>query len=176
MIQTMGSLLLTAMDEAYESLHTRLAGLTDEEFYWEPVPGCWTIRQDQAGVWWVDYEQPDPDPAPFTTIGWRLVHVATCKIMYHEHAFGARQLTWDTLIYPHTAADAIALFEEGHRRLKNALLPLTDIELEKMVFTNWGEEWPAWKIFWTMASHDLHHGGEIGCLRDQYRVMHPAAS
>ncbi len=22
----------------------RLAGLTDEEYFWEPVPGCWSIR------------------------------------------------------------------------------------------------------------------------------------
>jgi hypothetical protein len=23
---------------------------------------------------------------------------------------------------------------------------------------------------WTMIDHDAHHGGEIGCLRDLYRV------
>jgi len=23
-----------------------------------------------------------------------------------------------------------------------------------------------------MAGHDLHHGGEIACLRDLYRVQH----
>ncbi|MFQ5436721.1 MAG: hypothetical protein ACE5FD_17830 [Anaerolineae bacterium] len=37
--------------------------------------------------------------------------------------------------------------------------------------TIWGEMWPTWRIFWTMASHDLHHGAEIGCLRDLYRAM-----
>ena len=25
--------------------------------------------------------------------------------------------------------------------------------------------------FWVMAAHDLHHGGEIGCLRDLYRAQ-----
>jgi len=24
-----------------------------------------------------------------------------------------------------------------------------------------------------LASHDLHHGGEIGCLRDLYRAQQP---
>ena len=174
MSQTSGLLLLSVVDEAYESLYARLAGLTDEEFFWEPVPGCWSVRQDQQGVWKVDYELPEPDPAPLTTIGWRLVHVATCKIMYHEHAFGPRRLTWDNLEYPHTAADAITLFEEGHKRLKYTLMQLSETDMGKMVFTNWGEEWPIYKIFWTMASHDLHHGGEIGCLRDFYRATHPA--
>ena len=40
--------------------------------------------------------------------------------------------------------------------------------------TNWGEEWPAWRIFWTMIHHDAHHGGEIGALRDLYRVTRSA--
>jgi hypothetical protein len=40
--------------------------------------------------------------------------------------------------------------------------------------TNWGEEWPAWRIFWTMIHHDAHHGGEIGALRDLYRTSHDA--
>jgi hypothetical protein len=33
-----------------------------------------------------------------------------------------------------------------------------------------GERWPAWRVLWTMIDHDAHHGGEIGCLRDLYRV------
>jgi hypothetical protein len=31
-------------------LRPRLAGLTDEEYYWEPVPGCWSIRPGGHGV------------------------------------------------------------------------------------------------------------------------------
>ena len=29
----------------------------------------------------------------------------------------------------------------------------------------------AW-IFWTMTHHDAHHGGELGVLRDPYRLTH----
>jgi len=163
------SLLISGLDDAYQTLHDRLAGLTDEEFFWEPVPGCWTVHQDEQGHWVEDYELPEPVPAPFTTIGWRLVHVATCKVMYHEYAFGPRKLTWDDIEIPHTAADTIAMLEEGHKRLREVLLRLNEADLEKMVLTNWGEQWPTQKIFWTMISHDLHHGGEIGCLRDLYK-------
>jgi len=53
----------------------------------------------------VDYAGPAPDPPPFTTIAWRLVHLATCKVMYHEYAFSPGGLTWDELEIPHTNAD-----------------------------------------------------------------------
>jgi hypothetical protein len=80
-----------------------------------------------------DYEDRDPVPAPFTTLAWRLFHVASCKVMDHEWAFGPAELTWLTIERPETV-----------------------------------EEWPTWRIFWTMIQHDAHHGGEIGCLRDLY--------
>lgn len=163
--------LSSAMEEAYQSLFNRLAGLTDEEFFWQPVPGCWTVHQDDQGRWTVDYELPEPHPAPVTTIAWRLVHIATCKIMYHEHAFCSRALTWDDIEIPHTAAGAIAQLEEGHRRLKSVLAGLVDADLKRMLYTNWGDQWQIQKIYWVMISHDLHHGGEIGCLRDLYTAQ-----
>ena len=78
------ALLVAQMEEAWRTLRSRLEGLTDEEFFWEPVPGCWTVHPNEGGRWVVDYTLPEPDPPPFTTIAWRLVHVAACKIMYHE--------------------------------------------------------------------------------------------
>jgi hypothetical protein len=60
-------LLLAQMDEVYERLRARLEGLTDAEYFWEPVPGCWTVHRDGSGAWVADYAEPDPDPPPFTT-------------------------------------------------------------------------------------------------------------
>jgi hypothetical protein len=156
--------------EAYEAIRERVDGLTDDEFFWEPAPGCWTVRPRDDGRWAVDYpEPPHPDPAPFTTIGWRLVHVAECKVMYHEYAFGAATLTFPDIDSAHTALAALAQLETGHAMLLRDLAALDDAGLDREVLTNWGEKWPARKIFWTMANHDLHHGGEIGVLRDLYR-------
>lgn len=164
------ALLAAEMEEAWQTLRSRLEGLTDDEFFWEPVPDCWTVHPDESGRWIVDYAVPAPEPPPFTTIAWRLVHVAACKIMYHEYAFGPGELTWDDLDYPHTTADAIAWLEEGHTRLESALESLSDPNLEEMRLTNWDELWPTWRIFWSMIAHDLHHGAEIGCLRDLHRA------
>jgi len=161
-------LLAAELEEAYQTLRRRLEGLNDEEFFWEPAPGCWTVRPLPDGRWTADYEQPDPAPPPFTTIGWRLVHVAGCKIMYHEYAFGPGRLTWDEVDVPHTAAGAIAQLEAGHALLRADLDGLEDEDLDGMRLTNWGERWPTWRILWTMVFHDLHHGGEMACLRDLY--------
>src|SRR5438093_11345584 len=95
-------LLLVQMDEAYERLRRRLEGVTEDEYFWEPVPGCWTVHRDETGRWVRDYAFPDPVPAPVTTIGWPLVHIADCKVMYDESAFGARRLTVQALIAPVT--------------------------------------------------------------------------
>jgi DinB family protein len=163
-------LLARELVDGYETVRTRVQGLTDEEFFWEPVPDCWTVRPAEHGRWAADYEEPDPDPAPFTTIAWRLVHVAECKLMYHEYAFGPARPTWPELDSPRTAVDAIAALEHGQALLLGDIAGLEDGELDRSVLTNWGERWPAWRIFWTMIQHDLHHGAEIGTLRDLYRV------
>jgi hypothetical protein len=47
-------LLLAQMDEVYGRLRGRLEGLSDEEYLWEPVPGCWTVRRDPSGAWVAD--------------------------------------------------------------------------------------------------------------------------
>ncbi|MEV7341829.1 DinB family protein [Streptomyces sp. NPDC093544] len=38
-------LLLDQFDKAREMAQVRLTGLGDEEYLWEPVPGCWSLRR-----------------------------------------------------------------------------------------------------------------------------------
>ncbi|MER7688941.1 DinB family protein [Streptomyces sp. NPDC097610] len=38
-------LLLSQFDQAREMAQVRLTGLDDEEYLWEPAPGCWSIRR-----------------------------------------------------------------------------------------------------------------------------------
>jgi hypothetical protein len=65
-------------------LRPKLEGLTDDEYFWEPVAGCWSVRpRDRAtapvlggsGALVSEFAFPEPDPAPVTTIAWRLVHL-----------------------------------------------------------------------------------------------------
>jgi DinB superfamily len=163
------ALLGSTMEAAYARLRSGLDGLSDEEFFWEPAPGCWTVRRVAGGRWAYDYAIPDPVPAPVTTIAWQVVHLGTCKLMYHEWAFGPARLTWPELSVPGTPADALALLDRGHGLLRQALHARQDAQLDEEVATNWGERWPAWRIFTVMTDHDALHGGAIGCLRDIYR-------
>jgi hypothetical protein len=41
-----------------------LETLTDEEYLWEPVPGCWSIRPaGPGGRGTIEQAWPDPEPA-----------------------------------------------------------------------------------------------------------------
>ena len=150
-------LLEAQMGEAFEMLCERLDGLTDDEFGWEPVPGAWAIHPDERGMWIADYEEPDPIPAPITTIGWRIVHVADCKLMYQEYAFGPGRLQWPELEAPHTSSDALRALDERQAKLMDAVRAMSDHELDVERMTNWGEPWPAWRILWTMVHHARGH-------------------
>jgi hypothetical protein len=163
------ALLTRTMDEAYARLRDRLAGLSEEEFFWRPVPDCWTIHPDESGRWTYDYAIPDPEPAPLTTIAWQLVHLGTSKVMYHEWAYGPARLTFPELPVPGTPAGALALLDRGQALLRDDLQGLSEDRLDEAVPTNWGDHWPAWRIFAVMADHDAVHGGAIGCLRDLHR-------
>jgi hypothetical protein len=74
-------------DYVYQRTRSRLAGLTDDEYFWEPVSGCCTIRRTGSGAYRADSaDRPVAvlrpatgagDP-PFTTIAWRLWHLIGC--------------------------------------------------------------------------------------------------
>ena len=63
--------VLSYYDEWLRRFSERLAGLSEDEYLWEPVPGSWSVRPTPEGPQ-VDRLEPDPDPAPITTIVWRL--------------------------------------------------------------------------------------------------------
>jgi hypothetical protein len=75
------------MAEAYDELKRTLSGLTDPEFAWEPVAGSWRVFRDDDCRWTYDYAIPDLQP----------VHLALCKVVYHEWASGPRELTWNSI-------------------------------------------------------------------------------
>ena len=80
--------LLMLSDFAWDRLRSRVQGLTDEEYLWEPADDCWTIRPDADGVWRPDASPFPRDPARLATIAWRLTHI-TDDILAAE-----RNATW----------------------------------------------------------------------------------
>src|SRR4051812_35416020 len=69
-LQSVKRELVDLSDQVWQRIRTRLEGLSDAEYFWEPAPGCWTIRQRADGTWMADWPLLRPEPEPFTTIAW----------------------------------------------------------------------------------------------------------
>ncbi|MEU9508260.1 DinB family protein [Micromonospora sp. NPDC048170] len=104
----------------------RLDGLTDAEYHWEPAPGAWGVRPRGRssttmaagqGDHLIDFAFPQPDPAPVTTIAWRLGHVVVgvfgARVAAH---FGGPPVDYDSFAYAGTADAALAQLDEAYDR------------------------------------------------------------
>ncbi len=99
-------------------LRPRLDGLTDDEYFWAPAADSWTIsRRGEstapisvgAGEFTVDYAIPEPEPAPVTTIAWRLAHIIVAVFgMRNASHFGGPAVSYETFSYAGTASDCAA--------------------------------------------------------------------
>ena len=174
---TASDLIRSSYAASCDSLHRILAGVSDEEFFWEPVAGCWTVHRrseprgvsvDGRGEWVLDYDPSQPTPAPFTTIAWRTLHLAGVNYLYWDYAFGTASLSFD-LEMPGDAAEATDWLFASHQPVVDALADLTDTDLDKLVPTNWGEEWPIHRVIIALINEQVHHGAEISLLRDLHR-------
>jgi hypothetical protein len=66
-VASIGDSLARAFDEVWRRLANRVEGLTNHEYFWEPVPECWSVREDPDGRWRIDGERDDadvPEPPP----------------------------------------------------------------------------------------------------------------
>ncbi len=169
-------ILRSTYQASCDRLHKVLDGIGEAEFFWEPVAGSWTVhRRSQpsavstgTGEWVLDYDPTEPQPAPFTTIAWRTLHIASMNYLYWDYAFGTASLSFD-LELPGDVAEATDWLFASHEPVLDVLGGLTDAELDEIAPTHWGQQWPVHKILATVANEQVHHGAEISLLRDLYR-------
>ncbi|HEX9066052.1 MAG TPA: DinB family protein [Streptosporangiaceae bacterium] len=160
----------------------RLRGLTDEEYFWEPVPGCWSVRPRSAstapraagsGDWVYEFAYPEPDPPPVTTIAWRLAHliVGVFGARNGSH-FGGPPVTWDSFSYAGSAAGALAQLDEAYATWNKAVRALGPDGLARPCGPAEGPyaEYPLAELVLHINREALHHGAEITLLRDLYRA------
>jgi DinB superfamily len=176
--------LLVGQLEFYWEVHLRprLDGLTDEEYFWEPVEGCWSLRRADDGRWRLDQRTPEPTPPPVTTIAWRLVHIgATCLANRASAFFGDGSVPADADMFdprhvpadlPGGAAEAIAFLERSYRRWHDGIAALDAEALARSLGPKGSvyADDPMAALIAHINREVMHHGAEICLLRDLYRA------
>ena len=153
-------------------LRPRLDGLTDDEYLWEPVAGCWSIHPQPDGTATVDFEYPEPDPAPVTTIAWRLGHIVVGVFgMRNASHFGGPAMEYETHAWAPTAAEALRQVDDVYATWVAGARALGEDGLAKPVGPAEGPF--AERTYAALLLHIhrevIHHGAEVLLLRDLYR-------
>jgi hypothetical protein len=168
-------------DEVWERTWTRLAGLTDEEYFWEPAPGVWTVRR-RGGEWCADGALPRPEHEPFTTIAWRLWHLIDMygedrapRWLHVEPQGPAIGLDDPEGAPPRNASDALTTLERAHDRWDAHLSLVDDEALQGQVGSVGGQYRDRTRESYVLHMLDefIHHGAEISMLRDLWRWQRP---
>jgi hypothetical protein len=158
----------------------RLEGLTDDEYYWEPVPGCWSIRSradattDDAaggGDLVLDYSWPEPTPPPVTTIAWRLAHVIRgCLAERTASHFGGPPAGPEEWVLAGTAAEALSQLDTAYGAWSAGVESLGEDGLLQPCGPAEGPfaDAPLADLVLHINRELIHHGAEICLLRDLY--------
>ena len=176
--------LLGLSDFAWQRLRTRLDGLTDEEYLWEPVPGCWSVRptghppDDGAGVGAVGFRMDaavlPPEPSPFTTAAWRIAHLVV--VLQEE-----RTATWVGVrpepadgepVVPGSAAAALDALDRAYAAWRRRLAATNEDALGQPLGPIAGPYAKDSRNAFVLHILDelIHHGAEVGVVRDLYHA------
>jgi hypothetical protein len=181
------TILLAQLDAAWEMFDARLHGLTDDEYFWEPAPHCWSLRRRGeaqsplpygAGDWVLDGQRPPLNPPPFTTIAWRMCHLAVSPLGRYDWTFGGHTLDIDDIVWPASADEAIAFVRQAHTQWRDALAGVSSADLDTVGLSTmpFGLD-PQVRfvdlVAWTNTEF-THHAAEVACLRDLYGATRSA--
>jgi hypothetical protein len=166
-------------------LRSRLAGLTDEEYFWEPVAGAWSVRPRGtattpmaagAGELVIDWLVPEPTPAPFTTIAWRLGHVIVGVLgMRNAAHFGRAPVDYATATYSGTAAGALAQLDHELQWWLDGVRDLGEAGLARPCGPAEGPfaDAPLAALVLHIHRELIHHLAEVSLLRDLHAHTGP---
>jgi len=159
-------------------LRRRLDGLTDDEYFWKPVPDAWSIAPAGAsnapitagsGTFLVDFAMPEPDPAPVTTIAWRLAHLLVGVLgARNARHFGAAPVDYDSYDYPGTSDEALARFDAAYTTWRDGVASLDATALARPCGEHGFEDRTMAALVLHIHRELIHHGAEIALLRDLY--------
>lgn len=168
----------------HHHVRPRLAGLTDDEYFWEPAPGSWSVRprgtgtapvQAGSGEMTIDFAFPEPSPAPVTTIAWRLGHVIVGVLAVRNVAhFGREATDYESFDYAPTAAAALDQLEAEYATWLAGVEGLGEDGLHRPCGPAEGPfaEAPMAALVLHINRELIHHLAEVFLLRDLYLHTH----
>jgi hypothetical protein len=165
--------VLDSLDQTWSQLSERLVGLTVEEYLWEPAVGCWSVHAAPGGAGSVDEHDSEADPAPMTTIAWRMWHIAVdCLDSYSSRVFGRTGTGLAGTAWVLDPDQARALVERAWQVFHNGLADGGPDRLFDLLGEGWGPY--AESTVLALALHAqrevTHHGAEVALLRDLFRT------
>lgn len=166
-------------------LRPRLAGLSDAEYFWEPVADCWSIRpadharpQLGSGLFRMDCTRsPDgeltfvAEPPPVTTIAWRLGHIITGVLgTRSQNHFDGPPCEAETWAYAGSAEEALGQLDSAYERWIEGVEALGEEGLVEPCGPSEGPfaDNPMADLVTHIHREVIHHGAEICLLRDLY--------
>lgn len=144
-----------------------LERLEPDDFLWEPVPFCWTVRQEAPRRWVPDWADTEPEPVPVPTIAWLSWHIGWWWSVASDHALGRQPRERAAITWPGDGKAAIEWMRGLRRDWLTVLDGLTDADLEATAPFPWGnapEHTVAHMVGW-VNSELMKNAAEIGQLR-----------
>ncbi len=158
-------------------LWPRLEGLTDAEYRWSPVPRlAFDLQPAEDGRW--RYDDAPGDATLVPTLAWRLMHIAVgCFHIRSSTFFGDGSVPDDADMFDprhrpgHVPGDAdggVAFLADAyHRWIENVSgLPAAELDLPLGPRGAYFAQSSMADLVLHVNRETMHHGGEIGLLRD----------
>jgi hypothetical protein len=162
-------------------LRPKIDSLGDDEYFWEPVEGCWSVRRRGtstapmavgSGDYVIEFALPEPDPPPVTTIAWRLGHIIVGVFGARNAAhFGGAPVSYEDFPYAGSAREALRQLDEAYAAWVAGVEGLGADGLARPCGPAEGRyaEDPLAELVLHINREALHHGAEVLLLRDLYR-------
>ncbi|HEU5106997.1 MAG TPA: DinB family protein [Micromonosporaceae bacterium] len=156
----------------WQRFRRRMDGLTDAEYFWEPVPDCRTVRSTVEGPARSDGPAQQGDHSLFTTLAWRLCHIV--------------DLLWEDRTGPWlgqpdaprrgrrgdagTAAEVLIHLDQAYASWHRLLLACAEPALQEPIGPVGGLYAESTRRSFALHILDelIHHGAEAALLRDLY--------
>lgn len=155
-------------------IRSRLDGLSDAEYLWEPVAGCLSIHPAGGGGYALD--PATASGVPFGNIAWRMTHL-NFSLSNHPVAVIAFGREWSRpeLAVPSiTATEAISRLDHAYEHWRDSVTALSEAELDRRLGERAGQyaESTVLDLVLHIQAEALQRGADLCLLRDLYWHMH----